>query len=327
MTALSIERGKRISPKAVLRLSARVGGPLVLILLVVVYGATLHDTFLSANNFRSLSAAQAAPGILAISLLFPLVANEFDFSGGTIATGAAVAFALLTGQHGVNWLVAVGAVLLVGALIGFLNGVLVGYLKYNSFVATLAVGGVVGGLTLSESKGATINRNIPTEFTRLGEQFHGVPLPAMYLIAIFVVVAYVLRQTAWGRHHEAIGKGREAATLAGISVRRHIVVSFIASAFLAATAGLVLVAYLGSAPPNAGQAYTLSAFAAAFLGSTMLRPGFFNAPGTLVAISLIAVGVNGLQLAGAQSYVEQIFTGFVLLVAVGLSRLEQLVSQ
>ncbi|MEI7993138.1 MAG: ABC transporter permease [Actinomycetota bacterium] len=268
--------------------------------------------------------AQAVPGILALGLLFTLVANEFDFSGGAVISGASVAFALLTGQHGVNWAVA-GMIVLVGALvIGLINGMLVGILHYNSFVATLAVGGIVAGVTVANSHGATLNEGIPRTVIRLGDRFHGIPLLDVSLLGVFVVVAFILRATVWGRHHDAIGKGREAAVLAGVRVRRHIVVAFMASAFLAGLAGLVLVAYLGSAPPNVGQSYTLSAFAAAFLGSTMLRPGFFNAEGTLVAIMLIAVGVNGLSLAGADSAIGQIFTGVVLLASVGLTRLEQL---
>jgi ribose transport system permease protein len=143
-------------------------------------------------------------------------------------------------------------------------------------------------------------------------------------VGVFGITAIALRQTAWGRRHEAVGKGRAASHLAGIGVRRHLFGAFIVSGVIAGFAGLVLVARLGSAPPNVGEAFTLSAFAAAFLGATMLRPGFFNATGTLVAILLIAVGINGLLLAGVENYIERLFTGAVLLLAVGLSRLERL---
>jgi ribose transport system permease protein len=310
-----------------LRAVSRGAGPIVLLLLFVYFSITLPGTFLSLDNFRSMGAAQAVPGILALGLLFPLVAGEFDFSGGALASGAAVALAILTGEHGVNWAIACVIVILGGVAIGAVNGVLVGVFNYNSFVATLAVSGIVGGITLAVTQGSTLNSNIPSTFSRLGGQVFGIPLPIIYLLAVFGVVAYVLRQTAWGRHHEAIGKGRRAASLAGIRVRHHIIVAFMASGTVAVLAGILIVAYLGSAPPGEGQAYTLAAFAAVFLGSTMLRPTFFNASGTLIAIILIAVGVNGLSLAGAQSYVSQTFTGIVLLIAVGLSRLERLVSQ
>jgi ribose transport system permease protein len=310
-----------------LRVLSRGAGPIVLLLLVAYFSITLSSTFLNIDNFRSMAAAQAVPGILALGLLFPLVAGEFDFSGGALASGAAVALAILTGQHGANWALACVIVVLGGVAIGCVNGILVGLFNYNSFVATLAVSGIVSGVTLAVTQGSTLNSNIPGTLSRLGGQVLGIPLPVIYLLAVFGAVAYILRQTAWGRHHEAIGKGRRAASLAGVRVRRHIVVAFMASGCIAALAGILIVAYLGSAPPNEGEAYTLAAFAAVFLGSTMLRPTFFNASGTLIAIILIAVGVNGLSLAGAQSYVSQTFTGIILLIAVGLSRLERLAGQ
>ena len=303
---------------------SRFGGPALLVALVIVYSIMLPHTFLTVVNIRALLSQQAVPGILAAALLLPLVAGEFDFSGGSVIGLAAVVLVQLTGQLGLNWPTACIVILAAAAVFGAINGILISRFGYNSFVATLASGGVLGGVALVRSQGETLYQGIPAQFLDLGRgMVLGVPYAVIYLAVVFVVVAYVLRQTAFGRYHEALGKGRAAAQLAGVSYRRHILIAFVASAVIAAIAGLLLVANLGSAPPNVGDSYILSAFAAAFLGSTMFRPGSFNASGAIVAILLIAVGVNGMTLAGVSSFIQQIFTGGLLLVAVGVSRLER----
>jgi ribose transport system permease protein len=174
------------------------------------------------------------------------------------------------------------------------------------------------------SGGQTLFEGVPASFLKAGRNtLAGVPLPIVYAIVVFLLVGWLLRQTAWGRRHETVGKGRRAAELAGVPVRRHVILAFMGSGCLGALAGVLLVARLGSSPPDIGQTYILSAFAAVFLGAAMLRPGFFNATGTILAIVLIAIGVNGLSLAGVSSFVGQVFTGVILLLSVGLSRMER----
>jgi ribose transport system permease protein len=297
---------------------------LVLALLFVIFAITLPDTFLTGNNFKVLFTEQAVSAILALGILLPIVAGEFDFSGGAILSAAAVAGVKLTGEAGVPWPLAVLIIVLAGGALGSLNGMLVAYGGLNSFVATLATSGVIAGVALMVSNGETLFEDVPQSFLDVGRNsLVGIPLPIIYAVVVFLAVGWLLRQTSWGRRHEAVGKGRRAAELAGVPIRRHVVLAFVGSGTLAALAGALLVARLGSAPPDIGQSYILSAFAAVFLGAAMLRPGFFNATGTVLAIVLIAIGVNGLSLAGVSSFVGQVFTGIVLLVAVGLSRLER----
>ncbi len=330
-TALADQTGRvdtsdarRQSVNRALVMVSRFGGPVILVLLIVIYSVILPSTFPTLANFRALITEQAVPGILAAALLFPLVAGAFDFSGGAVITLAAVAFVQFTGQQHIGWPAACLLVLAGAVVVGIVNGVLIAHFRYNSFVATLATGGILSGIALVRSQGQTLFQGVPSSFLHLGRnRLLGIPLPIYYLVVVFLLVGYVLRQTAFGRYHEALGKGPAAAQLAGVSFKRHLVTAFIASAVLAALAGLILVANLGSAPPGVGDAYILSAFAAAFLGSTMFRPGSFNASGSLVAILLIAVGVNGLTLAGVSSFIQEIFTGGLLIIAVGVSQLER----
>jgi ribose transport system permease protein len=301
---------------------ARFGGVVVIVLMFVVFAVALPDTFPTASNFKIVGAEQAVSSILAFGVLLPLIAGEFDFSAGAVLSAATIAAVKLTGA-GMPWPLAVLVIALAAALIGVCNGLLVARAGFNSFVATLATGGIIGGCALMVSKGETLFKGVPQTFLDIGRNTaFGVPLPIVYMLVLFLIVAWAMRQTSWGRRHEAVGKGRNAAELAGVHIQRHVVVAFAASAALAALAGCLLVARLGTAPVDIGNSYILNAFAAVFLGATMLRPGFFNATGTLLAIVLIAIGVNGLSLAGASSFVGEVFTGATLLLAVALSRLE-----
>jgi ribose transport system permease protein len=301
---------------------ARFGGVVVIVLMFVVFALALPNTFPTVSNFKIVGAEQAVSSILAFGVLLPIIAGEFDFSAGAVLSAATIAVVKLTGG-GMPWPLAVLVIAAAAALVGVGNGLLVARAGFNSFVATLATGGIIGGCALMVSKGETLFKGVPQSFLNVGRNTAlGVPLPVVYMLALFLIVAWVTRQTSWGRRHEAVGKGRKAAELAGVHIQRHVVAAFAASAALAALAGCLLVARLGTAPVDIGNSYILNAFAAVFLGATMLRPGFFNATGTLLAIVLIAIGVNGLSLAGASSFVGQVFTGATLLLAVALSRLE-----
>jgi ribose transport system permease protein len=308
-----------------IRVASRYGGLVMLIVLFLVFAATMSDTFLTDTNLQGVAANQAVPGLLAVALLLPLVAGEFDFSAGAVLGAAMVFMAILTGEKDISWQLAALVVLCGGALTGLINGLLVAKVGIHSFVATLAVSGIVSGAALWASNGEVLFENIPTGLTDAGTKFlWEIPLPVVYLLCVAALVWYVLRATPWGRYQEAVGKGRRAATLSGVPVNRQVITGFVAGGALAAVAGIVNIAQLGSAPPNLGPPLLLSAYAAAFLGSTMFRPGFPNIPGTIVAVFLIAIAINGLELAGVSSFIEPILTGIVLILAVSLSRLEAL---
>lgn len=293
----------------------------IIAFLVTLFSLWMPDIFPTVSNLQSLFIQQVVTGLLALGLLVPMISGEFDFSGGAVVSASAVVTALLMSGGALPWWAVVALVVVGGGVVGAGNGVLVAVLGFNSLVATLATAGVLSGSALMLSDGMTLYEGIPQEFLSWGQRHvFGVPISVLYFLIVFIMLTFVLTQTPWGRAHAAVGKGRLAAELAGVSVRRHLFTGFVISGVVAGIAGVLLVAQLGSAPADVGQAYILSAFAAVFLGSTIFRPGSFNPSGTLAAIILIAVGINGLSLAGVSAFVSQVFTGVLLLASVGLSQ-------
>jgi ribose transport system permease protein len=147
----------------------------------------------------------------------------------------------------------------------------------------------------------------------------GVPRPVWLLVVVALLVAYLLRYTVYGRHLLSIGSNPRSARLVGIRVQLVVLLSFVVAGALAAVAGELELGRTGSGDPQIGPGFTLSALAAAFLGSTTIRPGQFNVPGTIVGVFFVAVSVNGLTLAGAADWVDPLFNGTAVVVAVAVS--------
>jgi ribose transport system permease protein len=209
-------------------------------------------------------------------------------------------------------------------VIGAVNALLVVRIGVDPFIATIGTSSVLLGLAEMLGNGETIGRSIPTGFTDLGrEKIFSVPLPVVYVIVLALVLWYVLEQTPYGRRIYATGAGGEAARLSGVRTKRVLASVFLVSAGCAVLAGIVSAAQLGAAPPNTGASYLLPAYASAFLGSTMIRPGRFNVVGLVVAVLIIAVGINGLQLAGTPFWVVDIYQGTILILAVSLALLRR----
>ena len=168
--------------------------------------------------------------------------------------------------------------------------------------------------------GKQITEGFSDGFLDMGSKpFLGLPLPFFYMIAVAAVMYLVLEKTPLGRYLYATGGNRQASRLAGLRVERIMFGALVTSATIGALTGVILAAKLGTAAPDIGPSYLLPAFSAVFLGSTQIRAGRVNVLGTLIAIYLLATGVKGLQLAGAPSYVNDLFNGLALIIAVALA--------
>lgn len=297
---------------------APISGIYVFVLFIIVFSLWLPDTFPTTTNWRNIASSQAVTAMVSVGLLLPLAAGSFDLSiGGTVGTASVISASLMT--HGMPPADAIVITLLAGVAIGCINGVLVAVFEIDSFIATLGMSSVLAAVILAVSHSQQII-GIPRSFQDLTSSTPlGIPIQVYYLAALALILYYVLERTPYGRSLFAIGGAREAARLAGVPTRRYVFISMVGCATISALAGLVVTANIGASSPEIGPSYLLPAFAAAFLGATQFKSGRFNVPGTLLATYLLATGVTGLQLAGAEEWVTSLFNGVALIVAVGLA--------
>lgn len=292
------------------------------VLVIAIFGALRPDTFLTASNFQTIFGTQAVLLIVTLGLLFPLAAGEFDLSIGGVLGFAAMFTAVLNVEQGWPIGAAIAVVLVTGVIIGIANAFFVVRIGVHSFVVTLGTGTLLLGATLGISDSQTIGGVSETLVTSVRERvFLGLPLVFYYSIALTILVWYLFSHTPLGRYLVFVGQGREVARLAGLRVDLLRTTSLIVSAFVASLAGICLAGLLGAADPRVGASYLLPAFAGAFLGSTAIQPDRFNPWGSFIAVFFLVTGITGLQLLGYSGWVEQVFYGASLILAVTFSRL------
>lgn len=302
-------------------IASRYGLLLVFITVVVAFSIMRPATYPTVANAQTIATTSAVVALLALAATLPLVTGQFDVSlGYQLGLSQSLCAGLIVQQQ-LPWPAAV--VIAIGAcvVIGVVNGLLVTRLGLNSFIATLGTGTVIYGLTQMYSGDVTIMGELPLAFTSLGRNllFGIIPLPLVYVAVIAIVLWLALEYTAWGRACTATGGNPRAALLAGVRTDRMTIQSFALAGALAGVSGVISVMLLGASAPTVGLGELLPAFAGAFLGATAFRPGRFNALGTFVAVYMLAAGISGLQQTGADFYVQQLFNGGALLIAISLA--------
>jgi ribose transport system permease protein len=294
---------------------------LLLVILAIVFSC-LTDRFMTTANIKNLLVVQAVISCVAFASIIPLIAGEFDLSLGNMMGFIAMVGAVL-GQAGFGALVVIPAMILVGIVTGFVNGFLTVRFQISSFIATLGTGILLSGFTFALSDGQVIYSGVPDAILFVGQKhFLGLGITVWLTVVIALILVYVTEHTPIGRKLYAIGGSERVAFLAGIRTGKLKVVAFAISGLLIGIGGIFALGQSGAANPGFGPDLLLPAYAAAFLGVTSYRPGYYNIPGTIVAILLLAVGFNGLNLLGAPFWVQPIFNGTVLLIAVITARAE-----
>jgi ribose transport system permease protein len=298
---------------------SRLSGVYVLGLFIVVYSIWLPDTFPTSTTAQSVAGNQAITGLAALGLVCALSVGAFDLSvANMLGVGSTVAAALMV-RSDVSPALAILIVLSMGLGVGLVNALLIVRFRINSVVATLGMSSVLQAIDDKITNGQFITP-LPRSFSHLTSGSPaGIPTPFIVLMVVAVLIWYVLEHTPLGRRMVATGAGANAARLAGTNVGQTQVVGLVIASVLASLAGLMLVANVGSAAPDAGPAYLLPMFAAVYLGATQIKPGRFNVWGTIVALYVLAVGVKGLQLAGGEYWVSSLFNGVALILAVGIA--------
>jgi ribose transport system permease protein len=289
----------------------------------LVFSIWVPETFLQWDTWKALIDSQAVTAILAVGLVIAISAGVFDLAVGAELGVGAIFVGWFMVDKGVPIVLAIALTLIVGAVIGLLNALLIVKVKIDSFIATLGMSSVLLALIAWVSNSQQI-LELPQGFQKIGTaEVFGLTLPVYLMLAVGLVVWYFLERTPIGRRIYATGGNTEAARLAGVRVSLVVVGALVACGTIAAFSGLLLSASLGVSDPTVGPAYLLPSFSAAFLGSTQFRGGRFNVAGTIVAVYVLATGVKGLQLAGAPVWIPDLFNGAALLLAVGLANYER----
>ena len=290
--------------------------------LVVGFGIARPSTFLSIGNLSNILGSQAVLFILVMAVLLPTLMGDFvDLSLGASAGISAMVLAVLNVQHGTNVLVACLAGIAAAVVVGLFNVFFVVYFDNDPFIVTLGTMTIVSGVTYIISGDNSVGIVSPNLSNWIfTNSFLSIPLEFYYGLAIFLVVWYVLSFSPVGQKALVIGQSREVARLTGVRVNRQRAWAFIIAAGIAGIAGIAYAGTNGTVDPTAGSELILPAYAAVFLGATAIKPGRINPLGAFIAVYFLATGTAGLELLGAQTYIQQIFYGAALVVAITIPK-------
>ena len=296
-------------------------GPFIALLVVCVGLACLSPDFLTVGNVLDVTRQVSINAVISFGMTLTILLGGIDLSVGSILAVASVLTAILM-KAGWDAPLATLIGIVAGALMGAVNGVVIAKGKVAPFIATLGLMTLLRGVALVLSKGSPISGFSSYFFALQGGGYvaHLIPIPVMWMLAMFVLFWFVLTRTVFGRHVYATGGNEEAAKLSGVKTDGVQIVVYTISGAMAALAGVILTSRLDSAQPTAGAGYELDAITAVVLGGTSLSGGRGWIFGTLVGALLIGVLNNGLNLLGVSSFYQQVIKGSVILVAVLLDR-------
>ncbi|MEO1141176.1 MAG: ABC transporter permease [Pseudomonadota bacterium] len=303
-----------------IRLAPTYGLVLLTLVFLILFSILLPDTFPTMLNLRAIISDKAIIAILSLAAMIPMAAGRIDLTVGYgIVLWHILAISLQT-LYGFPWPVAILTVLMLGAIVGFFNGLLVEIAKIDSFIATLGTGTVLYALALAHTGGRQMVGVLPEGFYAVNGTFvFGLPITGFYVLAILITMWLVLEYTPIGRYLYAIGANQRAAELNGIPTRKYVIGAFVTSGLMTALAGVLLASKLRIGQASVGLEFLLPALVGAFLGSTTIKPGRVNVWGTVVGVAILAIGISGIQQFGGSFWVEPMFNGVTLLVAIGIA--------
>ncbi len=310
--------------RAAVRILPVYGLPILAILLAIFFSLLLPESFPTALNVRSILSDKGIIALLSLGAMLPMMAGRIDLTiGFGIVMWHILAISLQV-WYQVPWPLACVAVLLCSAFAGLVNGLLVEIAQIDSFIATLGTGTILYALALWLSGGRQVMGQLSQGFIDINALSPlGIPMPAIYVIVLGTVLWIMTERLPLGRRIYAIGANEKAAALNGISVRANVIGVFIGSGLVAGFTGCVLASKLQIGQANVGLDYLLPALVGTFLGTTTIKPGRVNVLGTVVGVLVLAIGISGIQQLGGAFFVEPLFNGITLVVAIALAGVAQ----
>ena len=300
-------------------------GILIILVGIIVLFSILAPNFLNFGNIFSILRQQSFQGILAIGMVLCMLTGGVDLSVGSVTAfcgmaGAMIMRAAPTSSGGINTIFGVVVGILVGIAWGFVNGVLINELKIAPLIATLATYESVRGLVYIISGAIPIYEGLEDAFIFCGQGslFGVIPIPVIFMIVIFAIFWIVLSQTTYGRHVYCVGGNEEVARLSGINVKKIKYSAYMVSGAMCGIAGLLLVARTSSMQPNAALGYEFEVITACVLGGVSMNGGEGKLWGAMVGIVIMGILLNGLIQVGLNDFYREVFSGVVLVIAVGI---------
>lgn len=310
----------RFEPGWLHTITSRYGLVIVWIAMIGVYATLMPTKFWNTSTLSSILGSQSVLVFLALSAMITLVVGEFDLSIAAVMGMSATTVAVLGGVHGWSMAAAVAAGIVVALVAGLANAFFVVFMDLSSLVVTLGMATLLTGLTQMISGSNIVSVDSAGLAAVVDHRLLGLPLSFYYGVALAAFIAYVLGWTPLGRGMLFIGSNPEVARLAGIRVNRVRVGSYLAGALMAGLAGIILVGTVGGIDPSTTMTFLLPALAAVFLGTAVVQPGMFNPIGTMIAIYFLTTGIFGLQLLGFSGWIQNVFYGAGLVIAVALAK-------
>ncbi len=297
-------------------------GTVIALFVLVLIISVMNSKFLSMYNILNIFRQVSINGLIAFGMTFVILTGGIDLSVGAILALTGMVLGLMIAS-GTPDLIAIPLVLLLGALLGWFNGVLISKVKLQAFIVTLATMTMFSGITMIISDGIPamgITENSPLlNFFSQGDIL-GIPFPMIVLLVVFTLLLIVLQKTVFGRGVYAIGGNEEVARLSSLPTDRIKTSVYIISGAMSALAGVILTSRLSSSQPTAGSGFELDAIAAVVIGGTSLAGGRGRLFGTLIGVLIIGVLNNGLNIIGVSAFYQQFIKGLVILLAVILDR-------
>jgi fructose transport system permease protein len=301
-------------------------GPLVALLLACVFFSVSTDQFLTGGNFSLIVQQVMVVGTLAIGQTLIILTAGIDLSCGAVMAFGSIVIAKMAAEGSLPPLAAIALGLVVCGGFGLLNGLLVQKIPLPPFIVTLGMLNVAFALTHIYSEEQTVT-SLPGPLTALGQTFPlgktDITYGSLVTIALFLLLAYALSSTGWGRHVYALGNSQEAARLNGIRTSRLTIGVYTVAGLLYGIAALLLISRTGVGDPQAGQTDNLDSITAVVLGGTSLFGGRGSVLGTFIGVLIVGVFRNGLQLMGVASIYQTLITGVLVILAVTVDQISR----
>lgn len=307
---------KVVDKKQVLKYLSK-AGPLVALVILSIILSFVTEYFFTMRNLMNVLRQAAALGLMALGMLIVIITAGIDLSVGSILAFAGVSMAILNKYYGVNPLLAILICIVVGAFLGFTNGILLTKLRLpHPFIATIGTMKIFRGIVLIITLGAPVS-GLDKQILWIGEGSIG-PIPAafLFLIVIAVLTSFFLNRTILGRHIYAVGGNPLTAKLSGVNTGYVLIATYTLSGLLTAFSAIVLAGRVDSVSPLAGTGWELDAIASVILGGASFFGGKGNVLGTLSGVLLITVIRNGMNLLNIRPDAQDIVLGSVIIFAV-----------